>query len=68
MRDVVGAPVDEQRVPVFALGEPGFGGGHLAIDGQPDRLSVDGELATAESGFTQGKYRQRLIVYRAATG
>ncbi len=37
-------------------------------DGQPIWLSVDGELATAESGFTQGKHRQRLIVYRAATG
>ena len=36
--------------------------------GQPIFLSVDGELATAESGFTQGKHRQRLIVYRAATG
>ena len=37
-------------------------------DGQPIWLSVDGEVATAESGFTQGKHRQRLIVYRAATG
>jgi hypothetical protein len=37
-------------------------------DGQPIWLSVDGELATAESGFTQGKHRQRLIVYRAAAG
>ena len=37
-------------------------------DGQPIWLSVDGELATAESGFTQGKHLQRLIVYRAATG
>ena len=37
-------------------------------DGQPIWLSVDGEVATAESGFTQGKHRQRLIVYRTATG
>jgi hypothetical protein len=37
-------------------------------DGQPIWLSVDGELATAESGFTQGKHRQRLIVYRVAAG
>jgi hypothetical protein len=36
-------------------------------DVQPIWLSVDGELATAESGFTQGKHRQRLIVYRAAS-
>ena len=37
-------------------------------DGQPIWLSVDGEVATAESGFTQGKHPQGLVVYRAAAG
>lgn len=39
-----------------------------AVDDQPIWLSVDGEVATAESGFTEGKHRQRLVVYRAVTG
>ena len=37
-------------------------------DGQPIWLSVDGEVATAESGFTEGKHRLGLVVYRAAAG
>ncbi len=37
-----------------------------AVDGQPIWLSVDGEVATAESGFTQGKHRHGLLVYRSA--
>jgi undecaprenyl-diphosphatase len=39
-----------------------------SADGQPIWLSVDGEVATAESGFTQGKYPHGLLVYRRATG
>jgi undecaprenyl-diphosphatase len=37
-----------------------------SVDGQPIWLSVDGEVATAESGFTQSKYRHGLVVYRMA--
>ena len=33
---------------------------------RPVWLSVDGEVATAESGFTQGKHRRGLLVYRRA--
>ena len=36
------------------------------MDGQKIWLSVDGEVATAESGFTQGKHRHGLLVYRSA--
>jgi undecaprenyl-diphosphatase len=39
-----------------------------SADGQPIWLSVDGEVATAESGFTQGKHPHGLLVYRRATG
>jgi undecaprenyl-diphosphatase len=38
------------------------------VDGRPIWLSVDGEVATAESGFTQSKHRHGLVVYRSATG
>ena len=37
-----------------------------AVDGAPVWLSVDGEVATAESGFTQGKHHRGLLVYRRA--
>ena len=37
-------------------------------DGQPIWLSADGEVATAESGFTESKHPQGLVVYRVATG
>src|ERR1700728_3215431 len=36
----VGLAVDHQRVRVLAVDEPGFGGGHLAVGGQPDGLAV----------------------------
>jgi hypothetical protein len=39
-----------------------------SADGQPIWLSVDGEVATGESGFTQGKHRQGLVFYRTAAG
>jgi diacylglycerol kinase family enzyme len=39
-----------------------------SADGQPIWLSVDGEVATGKSGFTQGKHRQGLVVYRTAAG
>jgi hypothetical protein len=39
-----------------------------AVDSQPIWLSVDGEVATAESGFAQAKHLRGLIVYRRATG
>jgi hypothetical protein len=32
--------VDHQRVRVLAVDEPGFGGGHLAVGGQPGGLAV----------------------------
>ena len=35
-----GSSVDDQPLWVLALGKAGFGGGHLAVDGQPDRLAV----------------------------
>jgi diacylglycerol kinase family enzyme len=34
--------------------------------GAPIWLSVDGEVATAESSFRQGKHPRRLLVYRRA--
>jgi diacylglycerol kinase family enzyme len=34
----------------------------------PIWLSLDGEAASAESGFTQGKCQQGLLVYRSAAG
>jgi diacylglycerol kinase family enzyme/membrane-associated phospholipid phosphatase len=34
------------------------------VDGRPVWLSRDGEVAEAGSGFTQGKYRAGLLVYR----
>jgi diacylglycerol kinase family enzyme len=37
-------------------------------DGQPIWLSVDGEVATAESGFAESKHPQGLVVYRPAAG
>ncbi|MDX6390214.1 MAG: hypothetical protein QOJ73_1277 [Streptosporangiaceae bacterium] len=39
-----------------------------SADSQPIWLSVDGEVATAEPGFTQGKHRHGLLVYRKAAG
>ena len=33
-------------------------------DGQPIWLSTDGEVATAETGFTHGKIPRGLVVYR----
>jgi hypothetical protein len=39
-----------------------------AADGQPTRLSTDGEVATAESGFVHGKHPHALVVYRKADG
>ena len=39
-----------------------------AVESQPIWLSVDGEVATAESGFAQAKHPRGLIVYRRATG
>src|ERR1700733_244843 len=36
----VGLAVDHQRVRVLAVDEPGFGGGHLAVGGQPGGLAV----------------------------
>jgi hypothetical protein len=38
-----------------------------APDGQPIWLSVDGEVAAAESVFTQAKHPRGLIVYGRAT-
>jgi undecaprenyl-diphosphatase len=38
------------------------------VDGRPIWLSVDGEVATAESGFIQHKHRHGLLVYRSITG
>jgi undecaprenyl-diphosphatase len=35
-----------------------------AADGQPIWLSTDGEVATAETGFTHGKIPRGLVVYR----
>jgi undecaprenyl-diphosphatase len=35
-----------------------------AADGQPIWLSTDGEVATAETGFTHGKHPRGLVVYR----
>lgn len=35
-----------------------------AADGQPIWLSTDGEVATAETGFTHGKIPHGLVVYR----
>src|ERR1700684_3797758 len=35
-----GLAVDHQRVRVLAVDERGFGGGHLAVGGQPDGLAV----------------------------
>jgi undecaprenyl-diphosphatase len=35
-------------------------------DGQPIWVSTDGEVATAESGFTHGKHPHGLVVYRRA--
>ena len=35
-----------------------------AADGQPIWLSTDGEVATAETGFTHGKHPCGLVVYR----
>ncbi len=37
-----------------------------AVDSQPIWLSIDGEVATAESAFTQGKCPHGLLVYRRA--
>jgi diacylglycerol kinase family enzyme/membrane-associated phospholipid phosphatase len=37
-------------------------------DGRPVWLARDGEVALAESSFTQGKYRRGLLVYRSASG
>jgi diacylglycerol kinase family enzyme/membrane-associated phospholipid phosphatase len=37
-----------------------------SADGAPVWLSVDGEVATAEPGFRQGKRPRRLLVYRSA--
>ncbi len=37
-----------------------------SADGELVWLSVNGEVATAESGFTQGKHRHGLLVYRSA--
>jgi diacylglycerol kinase family enzyme len=39
-----------------------------AADGGPVWLSVDGEVATAETAFTQGKHERGLLVYRRAGG
>ena len=38
-----------------------------SADGQPIWLSVDGEVATEESGLVQGKHRHGLLVYRMAS-
>jgi undecaprenyl-diphosphatase len=35
-----------------------------AVDGQPIWLSTDGEVKTAETGFTHGKHPRGLVVYR----
>jgi undecaprenyl-diphosphatase len=35
-----------------------------AADGQPIWLSTDGEVATAETGFTHSKHPRGLVVYR----
>jgi len=37
-----------------------------SADGAPVWLSVDGEVASAETGFRQGKHPRRLLVYRSA--
>jgi len=37
-----------------------------SLDGSPIWLSVDGEVATAEPGFRQGKHPHGLLVYRKA--
>jgi diacylglycerol kinase family enzyme/membrane-associated phospholipid phosphatase len=37
-----------------------------SADGAPVWLSVDGDVATAESGFRQGKHPAGLLVYRSA--
>jgi hypothetical protein len=37
-----------------------------APHGQPIRLSADGEVATAESGFVHAKHPRGLVVYRKA--
>jgi hypothetical protein len=39
-----------------------------AVDSQPIWLPIDGEVATAESGFAQAKHLRGLIVYRRVTG
>jgi undecaprenyl-diphosphatase len=39
-----------------------------SADGAPIWLSVDGEAATAEPGFRQGKHARRLLVYRRTGG
>jgi hypothetical protein len=39
-----------------------------SADGAPIWLSVDGEVATAEPGFRQGKRPHGLLVYRSAGG
>jgi hypothetical protein len=39
-----------------------------AVDSQPSWLSIDREVATAESGFAQAKHLRGLIVYRRALG
>jgi undecaprenyl-diphosphatase len=39
-----------------------------SADGAPIWLSVDGEVASAEPGFRQGKHARRLLVYRRAGG
>ncbi len=37
-----------------------------SADGRPIWLSVDGEVATAETGFRQSKHQRGLLVYRRA--
>jgi undecaprenyl-diphosphatase len=38
------------------------------VGNEPIWLSVDGEVATAESGFTLGKHQHGLLIYRSAAG